>query len=107
MRDISFTAHIFKEGDVFVAHVPGLDVSSWGDTTEAARRASRVLSEDGIGRGGSVNHEVVSIIRLSPGALVTRHASSVSTLRCRCVVESVSAPPRSGVHPASIFADTW
>ena len=37
MRDISFTTHLFKEGDVYVAHVPGLDVSSCGDTQEKAR----------------------------------------------------------------------
>ena len=27
MQDFSFTVHIFKEGDVFVAYVPALDVS--------------------------------------------------------------------------------
>ncbi len=32
------TIHIFKEGDIFVAHVPELDVSSCGDTADAARR---------------------------------------------------------------------
>ena len=38
MQDVSFTVHIFREGDVFVAHVPELDVSSCGGTTDAARR---------------------------------------------------------------------
>ena len=37
MKDISFTVHLFKEGDVYVAHVPELDVSSCGDTPEQAR----------------------------------------------------------------------
>jgi predicted RNase H-like HicB family nuclease len=38
MAKISYTTHVFKEGDVFVAHVPELDLSSCGDTAEAARR---------------------------------------------------------------------
>ena len=38
MENISFTVHVFKEEDVFVAHVPELDVSSCGDTAEVARR---------------------------------------------------------------------
>jgi predicted RNase H-like HicB family nuclease len=38
MPKISFTTHIFKEGDVFVAHAPELDVSSCGATPEAARK---------------------------------------------------------------------
>ena len=37
-EDLSFTVHVFKEGDVFIAYVPQLDVSSCGDTTTAARR---------------------------------------------------------------------
>lgn len=41
MRDVSFTVHIFREGDAFVAHVPEFDVSSCGDTAEAARRNIR------------------------------------------------------------------
>lgn len=36
MHDISFTVHIFREGDTFVAHTPELDLSSCGDTTQAA-----------------------------------------------------------------------
>lgn len=39
--DISFTVHLFKEGEVFVAHVPELDLSSCGDTAEVARRNIR------------------------------------------------------------------
>jgi predicted RNase H-like HicB family nuclease len=38
MRAILFTVHIFREGDVFVAHVPELDVSSCGATLEDVRR---------------------------------------------------------------------
>ncbi len=38
MKDISFTVHVFKEGDVYVAYVPELDVSSCGDTPEEARK---------------------------------------------------------------------
>jgi hypothetical protein len=30
--DIAFTIHLFKEGEMFVAHVPELKVSSCGDT---------------------------------------------------------------------------
>ena len=36
-EDLSFTVHVFKEGDVFIAYVPQLDVSSCGDTATAAR----------------------------------------------------------------------
>ena len=35
--DISFTVHLFKEGDVFVAHVPELNVSSCADSADVAR----------------------------------------------------------------------
>lgn len=38
MLNIAFTVHIFREGDVYVAHVPELDVSSCGKTTDEARR---------------------------------------------------------------------
>ena len=38
MKDISFTVHLFKEGEVYVAYVPELDVSSCGDTPEEARK---------------------------------------------------------------------
>ena len=41
LRDFSFDAHIFKEGDAFVAHAPALDVSSCGATDEEARRNIR------------------------------------------------------------------
>lgn len=37
MKDISFTIHVFREGDTYVAHVPELDLSSCGSTAEAAR----------------------------------------------------------------------
>ena len=37
MHNVSFTAHLFKEGDVFVAYVPELDLSSCGETREKAR----------------------------------------------------------------------
>ena len=37
MKDISFTVHLFKEGEVYVAYAPELDVSSCGDTPEEAR----------------------------------------------------------------------
>jgi predicted RNase H-like HicB family nuclease len=37
IRDFSFDAHIFKEGDTYVAYVPALDVSSCGATDEEAR----------------------------------------------------------------------
>ena len=33
-----FTAQVFKEGDVFVAYVPALDISSCADTDEGARK---------------------------------------------------------------------
>jgi predicted RNase H-like HicB family nuclease len=41
MRDFSFDAHIFKEGDAYVAYVPALDVSSCGATDEEARHNIR------------------------------------------------------------------
>lgn len=37
MQEISFTVHLFREGDAIVAHVPELDVSTCGDTAESAR----------------------------------------------------------------------
>ena len=37
MHDLSFTVHLFMEGDMYVAHVPELDVSSCGETQEKAR----------------------------------------------------------------------
>ena len=36
--DIRFTAQIFKEGRLFVAHTPELDVSSCGGTMEKAAK---------------------------------------------------------------------
>ena len=41
MQDIGFTMHIFKEGPAYVAYVPELDLSSCGDTAEAARANMR------------------------------------------------------------------
>jgi predicted RNase H-like HicB family nuclease len=41
MTDFSFVAHIFKEGETFVAHALKLDVSSCGDTEDEARRNIR------------------------------------------------------------------
>ena len=38
MHNISFTVHLFKEGDMFVAYVPELDLSSCGNTHEEAQR---------------------------------------------------------------------
>ena len=37
MHNLSFTVHLFREGDMYVAHVPELDVSSCGETQEKAR----------------------------------------------------------------------
>src|SRR5438128_1671840 len=37
MQNISFTVHLFKEADMFVAYVPELDLSSCGETPEKAR----------------------------------------------------------------------
>jgi predicted RNase H-like HicB family nuclease len=87
MRDVSFTVHIFREGDVFVAHVPELDVSSCGDTTDDARRniqdavrgfletseemgtLTDILEEAGYLRKGDawVSPELVASDRLSVG----------------------------------------
>lgn len=41
MHDIQFTVHIFREGQMFVAHAPELDVSSCGDTTAQAQKNIR------------------------------------------------------------------
>jgi predicted RNase H-like HicB family nuclease len=41
MQNFSFDAHIFKEGEAYVAYVPSLDVSSCGSTDEEARRNIR------------------------------------------------------------------
>src|SRR4051794_36953392 len=34
--EIQFTSQVFKEGEIFVAHTPELDVSSCGDTKQKA-----------------------------------------------------------------------
>jgi len=41
MQDISFTVHMFKEGKMYVAYVPELDLSSCGATDEEARKNIR------------------------------------------------------------------
>jgi len=41
MNNISFTVHIFKEGDAYVAYVPELDLSSCGSDPEEVRRNIR------------------------------------------------------------------
>jgi predicted RNase H-like HicB family nuclease len=41
MPDFSFTTHIFREGPMYVAYVPALDVSSCGSTDEEARKNIR------------------------------------------------------------------
>jgi predicted RNase H-like HicB family nuclease len=41
MQDISFTVHTFKEGGMYVAYVPELDLSSCGATDEEARKNIR------------------------------------------------------------------
>lgn len=41
MQDFSFTAHLFKEGETYVAYVPALDVSSCGATDDEARQHIR------------------------------------------------------------------
>ena len=41
MENLRFTVRIFKEGTLFVAHVPELDVSSCGNTEADARRNIR------------------------------------------------------------------
>jgi predicted RNase H-like HicB family nuclease len=38
VNDISFTVHLFREGELYVAYVPELDVSSCGDTPQEARK---------------------------------------------------------------------
>ena len=37
MDNLSFTVHLFREGDSYVAYVPGIDLSSCGETPEKAR----------------------------------------------------------------------
>ena len=41
MAELSFTVHIFKEGETYVAYVPELDLSSCGATDDEARRNIR------------------------------------------------------------------
>ncbi len=41
MQEISFTVHVFREGDTFVAHAPELDVSTCGDSADEARENIR------------------------------------------------------------------
>jgi predicted RNase H-like HicB family nuclease len=87
MQEISFTVHVFREGDAFVAHVPELDLSTCGDTAEDARRNVRdavrgfletaeelgtladVLEEAGYRRKGDgwTSPEFVSLDRMAVG----------------------------------------
>jgi predicted RNase H-like HicB family nuclease len=41
MQDIAYTVHTFKEGGMFIAYVPELDLSSCGATHDEARRNIR------------------------------------------------------------------
>lgn len=41
MQEIAYTIHMFKEGGMYVAHVPELDVSSCGASDEEARKNIR------------------------------------------------------------------
>ena len=41
MQAIPFTIHIFREGEMYVAHAPELDVSSCGSTETEVRRNIR------------------------------------------------------------------
>jgi predicted RNase H-like HicB family nuclease len=41
MCDISYTVHTFKEGNIYVAYVPELDLSSCGSTNDEARKNIR------------------------------------------------------------------
>jgi predicted RNase H-like HicB family nuclease len=41
MNNISFTAHIFREGETYVAYVPELDLSSCGSDADEARKNIR------------------------------------------------------------------
>lgn len=41
MQDISLTVHTFKEGNMYVAFVPELDLSSCGATEDEARKNIR------------------------------------------------------------------
>ena len=37
-KELPFTVHLFQDGNVYIAYVPELDLSSCGDTPEAARK---------------------------------------------------------------------
>jgi predicted RNase H-like HicB family nuclease len=75
MQDISFTVHTFKEGKMYVAYVPELDLSSCGATEEEARKNIRdavrgfveILEEAGYDRTGDTWRapEFVSLDRLT------------------------------------------
>ena len=87
MQVISFTVHVFREADAFVAHVPELDLSTCADTAEDARRNVRdavrgfleaaeklgtladVLEEAGYRRDGGrwKSPEFVSLDRMAVG----------------------------------------
>jgi len=41
MQDIAYTVHTFKEGGMYVAYVPELDISSCGATNDEARKNIR------------------------------------------------------------------
>ena len=87
MPEISFTVHLFREADAFVAYVPELDLSTCADTAEDARRNVRdavhgfleaaeelgtladVLEEAGYRRDGEgwKSPEFVSLDRMAVG----------------------------------------
>jgi len=83
MQNISYTVHMFREGQTYVAYVPELDVASCGSTDEEARKNIRdavqgfletsaemgtldeILEESGYERTGNAWHapEFVSLDR--------------------------------------------
>ena len=84
-EDLSFTVHVFKEGDVFIAHVPQLDVSSCGDTATGARRNIQVVGGRGAdcaaARGDPGFHRHAG--QDQAGHVADRAGKSVLGVRCR------------------------
>jgi len=49
MHNLSFTVHLFREGDTYVAHVPELDISSWRrNAGKGARQYTRANIKDAV-----------------------------------------------------------
>ena len=92
-EDLSFTVHVFKEGDVFIAYAPQLDVSSCGDTAPSARSNIQAAVSLFLAHGGA---RVLGGLRGRPGR------SSPEMRRMRSFIRpSFTGPKYTSQSPSS------